>query len=124
MEVVSSVMEALQALPLGPRLTPSPAILPLPLLAPVTHTCGVTTSGAAYCWGYNGYGQLGTGDKTNRVTPAPVADNLSVVYLDAGNSHTCGVTTSKVVYCWGQNGSGQLGDGSKTIRYEPLAVSP
>ena len=30
------------------------------------HTCGVTTNGAAYCWGYNKYGSLGNGQTDNQ----------------------------------------------------------
>lgn len=33
------------------------------------HTCGVTTSGEVLCWGYNGHGQVGTGDRTNALVP-------------------------------------------------------
>ena len=33
----------------------------------------VTTDGSVYAWGYNGYGELGTGDQTNYPSPQLVA---------------------------------------------------
>lgn len=36
------------------------------------HSRGVTTARAAYCWGYNGYGQLGNGTNTNNNMPVSV----------------------------------------------------
>ena len=36
------------------------------------HTCGRTTSGVAYCWGQNRYGQLGVGGRALRLTPTAV----------------------------------------------------
>ena len=36
-------------------------------------TVGITTSGAAYAWGENGYGQLGDGTITDRTTPVLVS---------------------------------------------------
>jgi alpha-tubulin suppressor-like RCC1 family protein len=37
------------------------------------HTCGVTTTNVAYCWGLNDEGQLGDGSTRTRVQPERVA---------------------------------------------------
>ena len=87
------------------------------------HTCGLTASGQAYCWGYNGYGQLGDGLTANTSEPAAVSGGLTFAALSAGDYHTCGLTTTGAAYCWGLNSSGDLGDGSTTDRLTPVAVS-
>src|SRR5439155_24488068 len=82
-----------------------------------------STTGAAYCWGFNSGGQLGDGTTTDRFSPTPVAGGVTFAALSAGNNgaggHTCGVTTSGAAYCWGHNGNGQLGDGTTTDRLVP-----
>ena len=37
------------------------------------HSCAITTSGKAYCWGANGNGQLGDGTTVDKYLPVPVA---------------------------------------------------
>lgn len=36
------------------------------------HTCAVKTDGTVWCWGSNGYGELGDGTDVDRHTPVPV----------------------------------------------------
>ena len=88
-----------------------------------SHTCGMTTGGAAYCWGYNSYGELGDGTTTNRTSPVLVLGGLSFPQVSAGASHTCGVTTGGAAYCWGDNSYGDLGNGTTTSSVTPVAVS-
>lgn len=88
-----------------------------------SHTCGLTTDGAAYCWGENSYGQLGYGATGDQGNPIPVTGGLVFQALSAGPSHTCGLTAGGAAYCWGYNGSGQLGDGSTSDQWRPVAVS-
>ena len=85
------------------------------LTAGYYHACGLTTGGAAYCWGYGLSGQLGDGTMTDhRSSPAPVTGGLVFATLTGGYWHTCGLTAQGVAYCWGNNNWGQLGDSTRT----------
>jgi alpha-tubulin suppressor-like RCC1 family protein len=75
----------------------------------------------AYCWGQGPW--LGTGDTTNRNTPAPVAGGLKFATLSTGGYHACGVTAAGVAYCWGDNGGGALGDSTTIDRLTPVPVA-
>lgn len=94
------------------------------IVAGNAHTCALTSTGRAYCWGDNSAGALGDGTFTDRSTPTPVATSLVFQSISAaGGFHTCAVTAAGAAYCWGANGEGQLGDGTQTNRNVPVPVS-
>jgi alpha-tubulin suppressor-like RCC1 family protein len=85
------------------------------------HTCAVKTDGSLWCWGYNGYGQLGDGTYTNRDTPFQImSSEVSSVAL--GGYHTCAIKRDGSLWCWGRNNYGQLGDGTYTTRNAPVPI--
>jgi alpha-tubulin suppressor-like RCC1 family protein len=93
------------------------------------HSCAVTASGGAVCWGDNLQGQLGDGSKQNRSFPVAVqgigGNGLlsGVKAVAAGNYHSCALLSAGSVVCWGGNYAGQLGsDTGGDSKTSPVAV--
>lgn len=85
------------------------------------HTCARKTDNSVWCWGYNGFGEVGNGTRTNQTVPAQVTTNASNV--SAGGYHTCARTGTSTALCWGRNSNKQIGDGSSTDRLVPVKVT-
>jgi alpha-tubulin suppressor-like RCC1 family protein len=88
-------------------------------------SCGLTASGAAYCWGLNYSDNLALGTTDTVVyTPTPVVGGLRFTTLAMALDHTCGLASDGTAYCWGNNYTGELGVGNlNTTSYPtPTAV--
>lgn len=96
----------------------SPSVYPVQIAGGEAHTCSVMNNGDLYCWGNNGYGQLGYGNTQivgddelpASVGKVPVGGKVKKVV--AGWFHTCALLESDDVKCWGYNPQGQLGQGN------------
>lgn len=95
------------------------------LAAGNTHTCAVTSSHAARCWGFNLNGELGDGTQNLRNTPVTVSGlGSGIGAISAGINHSCALSDShSTVYCWGNNFFGQLGNGGNANSLVPVTVS-
>ena len=97
-------------------------------------TCGIATNGDGYCWGFNLFGQGGSGTTDSTLTvPTKVAGGLTFTSISPGAAHSCGTTTSGT-YCWGCNSTGEIGNGTSaynegktgtcgTLRLTPVPVA-
>lgn len=87
----------------------------------------VTPSGVV-AWGYNGDGQLGTGNNSNSSYPSYVKDVngsgilTGVSKVSAGGAFALAIKDSGVV-SWGLNHLGQLGNNSSTASNIPVQVA-
>ena len=91
--------------------------------------CAVKKDKSVYCWGPNGYGQLGDGTFIDKMDPVQVfgLGPGTTVSISLGSIHACALKTDGSVVCWGSNDSlfdgGQIGDGTKEIaRPKPTQV--
>ena len=104
------------------------------------NTCAIAANdGTGYCWGYNGFGELGNGNVATgspactsesrggpgevcSTLPVAVSGALSFTALEIGDYNGCGIAAG-TTYCWGANENGQVGDGTKLPRFSPTAIA-
>jgi alpha-tubulin suppressor-like RCC1 family protein len=79
-----------------------------------SHTCGLTSERALYCWGYAENGQIGVFDEplpAHQSTPVEVDDNNPAWEdVTVGQGHTCGLRDGGTRQCWGLNDVGQIAE--------------
>src|SRR5690606_28231217 len=92
------------------------------ITAGAAFSCGIATTGRAWCWGYNPDGRLGDGSTGSSAVPVPVSWDVPFVAIDAGSEHACGIDAEGTALCWGHNGDGRLGDGSTGGSPVPVRV--
>ena len=94
------------------------------IVAGMNHSCGLTTIGKAYCWGWNAYGQLGNTVKNSSIPIAVIGPLLNFSGLWTKEDATCGLNEMGTAYCWGDNLYGQLGfDNGERHSNLPMAVT-
>jgi E3 ubiquitin-protein ligase HERC2 len=92
------------------------------------HTVFVTADGLVLVCGHGGLGQLGAGDKEDRVVPTLVRGELEgrkVLRVAAGGQsghHTMCLTEDGLVFTFGNNYYGQLGVGDTENRLVPTLL--
>ncbi|HEX7938559.1 MAG TPA: hypothetical protein VF483_06165, partial [Gemmatimonadaceae bacterium] len=87
------------------------------------HMCGIDTGGSLYCWGYDGYGQLGNNDGTfaTQAAPSSVYGGGTYVALSSGRNTTCAIAaTTGSAFCWGANYNRQLGNSIFSSQYSNI----
>ncbi|XP_070173563.1 RCC1 and BTB domain-containing protein 1-like isoform X3 [Littorina saxatilis] len=75
------------------------------LVCGYAHTLALSDEGVLYSWGANSYGQLGTGNKANMITPTKVTSSLER-FIEIAATHYSHVSTAMTqtgkVMMWGQ----------------------
>lgn len=76
------------------------------------HTCALPPAGDVQCWGYNGFGAVGSRFPDDELAPTPVVFGQTFSSVVAGRGIVCGITDDSggETFCWGDNRSWQIGD--------------
>jgi hypothetical protein len=89
------------------------------------HTAALSESGELFMWGFNVYGQLGTGDKLNRWYPVRIERDIigshipRLVKIKCSNYATFAIDEFGHPYSWGK---GYIGHKGQTIEELPRKI--
>lgn len=93
------------------------------------YSVAVTDEGALFAWGHGFHGQLGLGDRNDRLTPTRVGsdeafDGSRVLLAICNQMHTLTLTEAGTLWSCGGGNYGRLGHGDQDDRLTPTQVDP
>lgn len=87
------------------------------------HMVAVRADGSLWTWGYNHWGQLGTGSSaTTAPKPRQVGTDINWRSVAAGYGHCMALRDDGTLWAWGRNLDGELGIGSWENTDRPVQV--
>jgi hypothetical protein len=87
------------------------------------HSVALKSDGTLWCWGENGYGQLGLGIGNFTDRSFPTRENTNGndwASIAAGDNHTIAIKSNGTLWAWGMGNYGQLGNDS--LLHSPTPV--
>ncbi|GAB1818864.1 RCC1 domain-containing protein [Herbidospora sp. RD11066] len=79
--------------------------------------------GTLWTWGFNGEGQLGTGDRLNRYFPTKMTGLPPIFRIFAAENRAYAIDVNNRLWAWGDNTLGRLGDGTAVDRTRPVQLN-
>jgi len=76
------------------------------------HSVAIKKDGTIWAWGFNIFGQLGNGNKTDMTVPTQIGTENNWTMITAGKYHTSALNKNGTIWTWGKNNYGQLGIGN------------
>jgi len=87
------------------------------------HGLAIDSTGMVWAYGWNYWGQLGTGDTNDRSFPVAIARSDSYTVVAAGAAHSLALDSSGMIWSWGLNEYGQLGTGNIDNESSPVSIA-
>ncbi len=86
-------------------------------------TSAIKTDGTLWVWGSSNYGQAGTNDNTDKLTPVTTfAGGTNWKQVSSSSAYTAAIKTDGTLWTWGINSEGQLGINNTTSRSTPVTT--